>query len=170
MKIQIIGFSGSGKSTFAKAIGAIYHLPVLHIDTINFGPNWVERDDEAIDHDLTFFVSGENWVIDGNYFKHVPERFQKCNKLFIFEFNRFRCFYNVIKRYFRYRGRVRDSIASGCREKLDWEFIRWVLYDGRKRKPKFQELLHRYPEKAIVFRNHREVKHYLKQFTEDVRH
>ena len=43
MKIAILGTSGSGKSTLAQTLGATYHAPVLHLDTVHFLPGWVER-------------------------------------------------------------------------------------------------------------------------------
>ena len=43
MKIAILGTSGSGKSTLAKRLGETYGLPVLHMDTVQFLPGWVER-------------------------------------------------------------------------------------------------------------------------------
>lgn len=44
MKIAIIGYSGSGKSTLAKKLSKHYKIPVLFLDTVNFSPNWNERD------------------------------------------------------------------------------------------------------------------------------
>ena len=35
MKIQIIGYGGAGKSTLAKRFGALYGIPVLHLDNLH---------------------------------------------------------------------------------------------------------------------------------------
>lgn len=43
MKIAVIGYSGSGKSTLSRKLGEKYGLPVLHIDAVEFKPNWVIR-------------------------------------------------------------------------------------------------------------------------------
>jgi adenylate kinase family enzyme len=82
MKIQVCGYSGSGKSTFAKRLGEIYNIKVLHIDTINFGPNWVERDSSVINNEIEDFINCDEWIIDGNYVKHVSERFDLCDQFF----------------------------------------------------------------------------------------
>lgn len=47
MRIAIIGYSGAGKSTLAKALGAQYDCPVLHLDALHFLPGWHERDDRT---------------------------------------------------------------------------------------------------------------------------
>ena len=39
MRIAIIGYSGAGKSTLAKALGAQYDCPVLHLDALHFSPH-----------------------------------------------------------------------------------------------------------------------------------
>ncbi len=49
MKVSVIGYSGSGKSTVAKKISGIYNIPLLYLDTVRFMPNWVERpEDECL--------------------------------------------------------------------------------------------------------------------------
>ena len=45
MKIVIRGYSGSGKSTLARELGETYGVPVLHLDRVQWLPNWTERDD-----------------------------------------------------------------------------------------------------------------------------
>lgn len=44
MKIAVLGYAGSGKSTLARALGELYGIPVLHLDRVQFTPNWQERD------------------------------------------------------------------------------------------------------------------------------
>jgi adenylate kinase family enzyme len=45
-RIVILGNAGSGKSTLARAIGERLGLPVVHLDTLFWEPNWVETDAE----------------------------------------------------------------------------------------------------------------------------
>ena len=44
MRIAIIGYSGSGKSTLCRFLGEKYGIPMLHFDTVQFLPNWEERE------------------------------------------------------------------------------------------------------------------------------
>ena len=75
MKIAILGTSGSGKSTLAQTLGATYHAPVLHLDTVHFLPGWVERPlDEENAIVRRFLDTHESWIIDGNYTKTCYDR------------------------------------------------------------------------------------------------
>ena len=75
MKIQIIGFSGAGKSTLSKQLSKFYNLPVIHMDSLNFLDNWVERDRTEFNNIVNEFLdSNESWVIDGNYIRIATRR------------------------------------------------------------------------------------------------
>ena len=66
-RILLIGCPGSGKSTLAKRIGKVTSLPVIHLDTIYWLPNWERRSIEEFDELLLNELNKETWVIDGNY-------------------------------------------------------------------------------------------------------
>lgn len=165
MKIQITGYSSSGKSTFAKKLARHYDLPILHIDTIYFKENWQKRDKHLIESEIYEFIKKDAWIVDGQYRYLVPERYEMCDQIFIFNFNRFKCLYGAIKRRIKYRKKQRDSIADGCRERLDLGFIKWILWDGRKKDSRnlIKSIIDTHPKKTIVFKNRREVNRYLKQ-------
>lgn len=163
MKIQICGFSASGKSTFSKILAKHYNAPVLHLDTIHFGPNWQIIPDDVMDGKIKEFLINDSWVIDGNYKNAAPIRFEECDLLFYFDFNRFTCIRNAYRRYRKYRHTTRDDMAKGCSETLDLEFINWILFRSRthKRKQYFKNLQKKYSHKCIVFHNHKQVDEYV---------
>ena len=168
MKIAVIGYAGSGKSTLAKHLGDLYGLPVLHLDTLQFLPGWVERSADEKRGDLTRFLdeNGDGWVIDGSYLKICAERrFREADRILFLDLPRLTCLCRVIRRDRTFRGRVRDSIAPGCPEKLDTEFLLWVLFRGRsgRKRRKFRDILAAYPEKVRVLRSQREIDRYLRE-------
>ncbi|WP_044789333.1 P-loop NTPase family protein, partial [Streptococcus pneumoniae] len=67
------------------------------------------------------------------------------------------------KRYLKYRGKVRESMAADCPERFDWEFIRWILWDGRSKtqKENYQKLCQEYSHKVTILRNQRELDQFL---------
>ena len=56
-------------------------------------------------------------------------------------------------------------MASGCTERLDWEFIRWILWDGRTRETKnlYEKVRQTYPEKFIELQNQKQLSDYVKE-------
>lgn len=132
MKIQIIGFSGSGKSTLARLLGNHHHIEVLHLDSVHFYGDWQERTVEEQNQIVTEFMQkNNNWVIDGNYSKVAPKRFEESDVTIFLAYNRFTCYWNAWRRYRAHRGIHRFDCP--CIEKFDLEFRFWILWQGRKR-------------------------------------
>ncbi len=165
MKIAILGYAGSGKSTLARELGALYGIPVLHLDTVQFLPNWRERPkDEQLRMVRDFMDENESWVIDGNYSNLLQaRRLEEADKVLFLLFNRFSALARVVKRYRQYRGRSRPDMAEGCSEKLDAEFVRWVLWEGRSRKTRtgFQQKQKYCGDKCVVLQTQREIDRWL---------
>ena len=172
MKISIIGYSASGKSTFAKNIGDILNIPVLHLDKVNFLPNWEERKVEESEKIVLNFIEENNdkFVIEGNYSKFAYDyRMKISDKIIFFDFDRFTCLFQAFQRYNKYKGKVRESMSEGCCEKLDWEFIKWVLFDGRteERINKYNRVIEQYKDKTIIVKNRKEADDLLEKIKTD---
>ncbi len=161
MKISVLGYSGAGKSTLARNLGELYGAPVLHLDMVQFKPNWEERErfeKEKIVAD--FLDANPSWVIDGTYSGlHFSRRLEESDLIVMLLFNRFTCFKRVLSRYRKFKGKTRPDMADGCAEKLDLEFAKWVLLDGRtqKKRAKFKRAALMFPEKTVVIRNQRQL-------------
>ena len=165
MKIAILGTSGSGKSTLAKQLGEQCGAPVLHLDAVHFLPGWVERTPEEEKTILSRFLDEhDSWVIDGNYTGNCyARRLEEADQILVLWFDRFVCLQRVLKRWWENRGRVRDSSAVGCEEKIDLAFVRWVLYEGRSKQKylRMKALGKQYPEKFVMIENNRELKQWI---------
>ena len=166
MKITIIGYSGSGKSTLAKTLADHYQLSLLHLDRLQFLPNWQDNDPDKMEQEvLTFLDTKENWVIDGNYsWCFYERRMKEADQIIFLNFSLWSCLYRAFKRYLKYRNQTRESMAPGCSEKFDWEFIRWILWDGRTKttKSRYQKVRQTYPEKFIELQNQMQLSDYVK--------
>jgi adenylate kinase family enzyme len=71
-KINVIGTSGTGKSTFAKKLSEDLGIPYLEMDKIFWLPNWTWPTDEAFFSNLKQALDQPTWVLDGNYTRTVP--------------------------------------------------------------------------------------------------
>lgn len=167
MKISILGYSGAGKSTLAKRLGRLFDIPVLHLDTVQFMEDWKEREKEEKLKIVEYFLNeNSSWVIDGTYSGlHFKRRLEESDIIVMLLFNRFVCFKRVIMRYRKFKGHSRPDMADGCCEKLDGEFARWVLFDGRtaKRREKFERVKAEYPQKTVIIKNQRGLKAFLEK-------
>ena len=84
MKVLVFGNSGSGKSTYAKALAEEFDLPHLDLDSIVWEPGRiaVQRSHSSIQRDLVAFMSGHgNWVIEGCYGEFVQSAALECSEL-----------------------------------------------------------------------------------------
>ena len=161
MKIAIIGYSGSGKSTLARSLAEKYDLPVLHFDRVQFRPNWEIRPQASKEiMTKTFLDLHRDWVIDGNYSKlSFERRMEEADVIVLMLFNKLSCLYRVTRRYLKYKNSTRPDMADGCGEKLDPEFIKWILRDGRTKesRQRYQGVITRYSQKVIIVKNQRQL-------------
>jgi len=167
MKIAIIGYSGAGKSTLAQKIGKKYDIKVLHLDTVHFKENWIERkNEEEISITKKFLLENSSWVIDGNYSSNCyKQRLEAADKIIFIKMSRLLCLIRVLKRYNKYKGKQRDSAAKGCIEKIDLEFLKWVIIDGRTKRKRnnFKKLEKEYKAKFITVKTQHQINKLLKQ-------
>ena len=165
MKIAILGYSGAGKSTLARKLGELYRVPVLHLDQVQFIPGWVVRDQREAADLVSAFMEQPEWVIDGNYGGfHQRRRLEEADKILILNFPRLICLYRVLNRWRLSHGRTREDMAPGCPEKVDREFLWWVLHEGRNRarREHFRRILAEWPDKALALGSQRRVDEYLR--------
>lgn len=170
MKIAVIGYSGSGKSTLAGKLAKKYDIPVLYLDSVHFLPGWEERPDKEAVSIVNRFMRQDSWVIDGNYGNYSQEeRLEQADRIIFMNFNRFACLSRCIRRYMWYYGQEgkgsRESMAEGCPEKLDREFVWWILHRGRtgRRKRHYRVIAGKYPQKLVVIRNQKQLEEFEKK-------
>ena len=165
MKIAIVGYSGSGKSTLAQVLAQKHNIPVLHLDTVQFLPGWEIRDQGEKEQLVQAFLdSHPQWVIDGNYSKlSYARRLEEADLIILLLFNRFTCLRRAYRRYRQYAHSTRPDMAQGCKEKFDWAFIKWILWEGRtkRKRDQFQQILTQYGHKAVSIKNQEQLNQYL---------
>ena len=169
MKIQIVGYSGSGKSTLAKQLGEMYNIPVLHLDTAKYRADGSERtDEEKIAIVQKFLDENDSWVIDGNYKKTCPERFEMSDMTIFLKLNRFVCYFSAKKRAQRRKTQPDDDFP--CEDKFDKEFRKWVFWQGRTRErtKMIYDCLNMTKGKKIVLKTRRQINKFLENCKKEI--
>ena len=166
MKIAIIGFSGCGKSTLARHLSGHYNIPVMYMDRVHWLPGWQEIDPAEQSRIVEEFLdSHSDWVIDGNYTgTHFDRRMEEADQIIFLCFNRFSCLWRVWKRYKAHKGVSRFSMTDGCDERINWNFIRWVLWEGRNKKKmaRYRKIQDRYASKFTSIHNQKQLDAFVK--------
>lgn len=135
-RILILGLSGAGKSTLALALGLRLGLPVIHMDAHYWNRGWVPSSDEEFRQRVAGLVEEAEWVMDGNYSSTLDLRLRRAHHVVYLESSRWRCLRQVLKRWIAFRGQQRPDMAAGCPERIDPEFIWWVLWHQPRGRPR----------------------------------
>ncbi|MGP4076748.1 topology modulation protein [Halobacillus sp. K22] len=166
-RIMVMGISaGTGKSTFARQLGAKLNIDVYHLDTFYWKPGWTEAGFQEFKSNQEEVVVKDSWIIEGNYSSTYDLRASYADTIIYLELPLLTCLSRVLKRWWMHRGKTRVDMGEGCKEKLDFEFIKFIVttYYPRKKKMKkrleaFQEMD---PEKRIVaLRSKKEIRDFL---------
>jgi adenylate kinase family enzyme len=145
-RIMVMGVSpGVGKSTFARELGKILEIDVCHLDTLYWKPNWVEASLEEFTARQQEVVVQDQWIIEGNYNSTYVIREQHADTIIYLELPLFVCLYRVFKRWICHIGKTRPDMGKDCKEKLDYQFLKFICstYYSRKKmmKDRFQVLI-----------------------------
>lgn len=66
-RIVVIGATGSGKTTFARALAAARGREFYDLDDLHWLPGWQPRERADFYARAAAAAAGEDWVICGNY-------------------------------------------------------------------------------------------------------
>lgn len=66
-RIHVVGVTGSGKTTLARALAQRYGIPHIELDALYWGPNWTPVPQELFSERVQHAVSQPEWVVEGNY-------------------------------------------------------------------------------------------------------
>lgn len=78
-RICIIGNSDAGKSTLTLELGALFQLPVLHIDRLYWQPGRVKTPKDVYLPELRKAIAEEKRIIDGNNKGISANRLELCD-------------------------------------------------------------------------------------------
>ena len=161
-RVLIIGSGGAGKSTLAKVLAERTGLPLIHLDRIYWQPGWVDTPREEWHATLRSLVSGERWIMDGNYRGTLELRVPYADTIVFLAFPRWLCIWRVLKRYVMYRNRTREDMGEGCPERLNWEFLVFLWRYPAEGIPKVMALLDAHPDKQVhILHSPREIDEFL---------
>ena len=142
MRINIIGTSGSGKTTFGKQLAEILDLPFIEMDALFWGPEWTPLADDLFNTQLVDALKEDKWILDGNYSRTMPIKMERVEVVIWLDFSYLRtirqAIFRAIQRLF---SRKELWPGTGNRESLRMLFskdsiVLWTMTTYRRRKRK----------------------------------
>jgi adenylate kinase family enzyme len=71
-RFNVVGTSGSGKTTFSKQLAELLAIPYVQMDALFWGPNWHGLSDDEFLPKVEGALDRDAWVLDGNYSRTIP--------------------------------------------------------------------------------------------------
>jgi len=117
-------------------LGELLDIEVIHLDKIYWHRGWVETPKTEWLKTVDRLLEQDSWIMDGNFSGSLERRLEVCDTVIFLDMPRSLCVWRTLKRAVIYRKRKRPDMASGCDERLDSEFIRWVWNYSKATRPK----------------------------------
>lgn len=161
-RISIVGGSGTGKSTLAKILSQKFNLPVVHLDSINYLPNWEPINKTKRDNTIISKSLEEKWIIDGTYNNTLKKRFERADLIIWLDYSTFAQLKGIFKRFIQNPNKERPEIP-GCNERLNFNFFKYVLFYRKNKRHYIVDNLVGIPkEKILIFTKQKDLNNWVK--------
>ena len=151
-RISVVGTTGSGKTTVAKAISKSLLLPYIELDALYWDENWTGVSDEIFLDRVKEVVKADQWVIDGNYSRARYLVWERAETVVYLDYSFTRNFWQLLKRTIR-RSITQEELWSNNRESLRKSIFShdsimlWMIQTYHRRRRQYAKLIHQ-PEYA----------------------
>lgn len=98
MKINVIGTTASGKSTFGRELATKIDVPYIEMDAVFWGPNWQQPSDNVFFENLESAISSPHWVLDGNYSRTTDIKWKNIDTVIWLDYSFARTLYQSVSR------------------------------------------------------------------------
>lgn len=97
-KINVVGTSGTGKSTFSRQLAQALQIPYIEMDALFWKAGWQESSDAEFFAKLEHALNTKAWVLDGNYSRTMPIKWRDANTVIWLNYSWSRNVYQSLKR------------------------------------------------------------------------
>src|SRR5215470_8299564 len=139
-RVMVVGSSGSGKTTFARALAEKLRLPLVELDRYYWRAGWNEPTGAEWRKSVADLAATPDWVMDGNYSGTFDLRMPIADAIIWLDYPRAICLRRALARTMRGYGRPRDGL-TGCPERFDWEFLQSVWEFPSKHRPRIESAI-----------------------------
>ena len=150
-RIHIIGSVGSGKTTLARTLSTLFHIPYYELDNVVWEraePNDIRRSEADRDALLLSIVNKKCWIIEGAHLKWVSPSFRRADLIVLLKPSYSTITYRIITRFIKQRLRLEQAHYTPpgtCSKMFEWS----ATYQ-REGRYQIQNTLEDYPGKVVV--------------------
>ena len=144
-RVHVVGTSGSGKTTIAKAIADKLGIKHIELDAIYWQPNWTELSKDVFRERVLEAVEDGDWTTDGNYKDVRDIIWDRVDTIVWLDMPFWPVFLRITWRTIR-RIITQEELWNTNTEKLDALFGKygmplWVIQTHKKRRKEYPPLL-----------------------------
>lgn len=147
-RINIIGTSGAGKSTFARRLSNKLNHQYIELDSLFWKPHWKESSDQEFHQKIELALAPKSWVLDGNYQKSEKLKWKYVQTVIWIDYSYHRVIYQATKRaFFRILTKKELWPNTNNRESFAKTFlskdsiIYWTLTTYHKNKKRYESIM-----------------------------
>ena len=122
MRVVVVGTSGAGKTSFARALAETRNVPHVELDELYWSENWTPCPQDEFAARVESATSNTSWVADGNYSAVRQILWSKATDIIWLNFSRFTVFSRIMRRTF-FRLTTRQTLWAGNRETFQKTFL-----------------------------------------------
>lgn len=167
-RVNVIGTSGAGKTTFAAGLASLLGVPHVELDALHWEPNWVEVPDEVFRGRVGAATLADGWVVDGNYSVARDLVWPRADAIVWLDYAFPLVLWRSLRRTLR-RALAAETCCNGNRESLRRAFSRdsillWVVQTYGRRRREFLAALPTLIDQGrevVVLRSPREARRWL---------
>lgn len=149
-KIVVIGSSGAGKSIFARKLGELLNIKVVHLDRVFWKRDWKEKPrDDRVDI-LQQLVAEQQWIIEGSYLSSSDARLNAADTIIFLDMSPCLCLWRIVVRHWKYRKHSRRDIPDGCTDRISLPLIFKVLTFPLSGRRKLKKKLSAFPTEKVT--------------------
>ena len=162
-RIVVVGTSGSGKTTTAQHIAQTLSIPHIELDALHWGPNWTSAETPIFRQRVVEAVSGDQWVLDGNYRAVRDIVWQRASTIIWLDYPFWLVMWRIFSRTF-IRSLRRQELWNGNRESFRMGFLSrdsvivWSFNTYHRRRKEYPGLFEQPEHSHLTIIQHRSPK------------